>query len=69
MDDFELDILAFQSQKDLVPLLLLKMIRNIVMENPDIKVWNLSLVPAMEIHENFISPEAAELDRIQVNMM
>ena len=44
---------------------ILKMIRNIVMENPDIKVWNLSLGSAMEIHENFISPEAAELDRIQ----
>ena len=44
---------------------ILKMIRNIVMENPDIKVWNLSLGSAMEIYENFISPEAAELDRIQ----
>jgi len=28
-------------------------------------VWNLSLGSAMEIDPNFISPEAAELDRIQ----
>lgn len=44
---------------------ILKMIRNIVAENRDIKVWNLSLGSAMEIDPNFISPEAAELDRIQ----
>ena len=44
---------------------ILKMIRNIVAENRDIKVWNLSLGSAMEIDLNFISPEAAELDKIQ----
>ncbi len=31
----------------------------------DIKVWNLSLGSKLEIKPNFISPEAAELDRIQ----
>lgn len=44
---------------------ILKMIRDIVAKNTDIKVWNLSLGSAMEIDPNFISPEAAELDRIQ----
>ena len=43
----------------------LKLIRQIVSTNRDIKVWNLSLGSTMEIKENFISPEAAELDRIQ----
>ncbi len=43
----------------------LKMIRNIVASNRDIKVWNLSLGSILEIKPNFISPEAAELDRIQ----
>lgn len=44
---------------------ILKLIRDIVACNTDIKVWNLSLGSAMEINPNFISPEAAELDRIQ----
>lgn len=44
---------------------ILKAIRDIVIKNQDIKVWNLSLGSAMEINKNFISPEAAELDRIQ----
>lgn len=43
----------------------LKMIRNIVASNRDIKIWNLSLGSKLEIKPNFISPEAAELDRIQ----
>ena len=43
----------------------LKQIRTIVETNRDIKVWNLSLGSQREIKENFISPEAAELDRIQ----
>ena len=43
----------------------LKLIRQIVASNRDIKVWNLSLGSNMEIKDNFISPEAAELDRIQ----
>lgn len=44
---------------------ILKKIREIVSKNTDIKVWNLSLGSTMEIHANFMSPEAAELDRIQ----
>lgn len=44
---------------------ILKAIRTIVANNKDIKVWNLSLGSAFEINANFISPEAAELDRIQ----
>jgi len=43
----------------------LKAIREIVALNRDIKVWNLSPGSVMEISRNFISPEAAELDRIQ----
>jgi len=43
----------------------LKAIRQIVAQNRDIRVWNLSLGSAMEINRNFISPEAAELDKIQ----
>lgn len=45
--------------------MILKQIRDIVRKNRDIKVWNLSLGSAMEIDANFISPEAAELDKIQ----
>ena len=44
---------------------ILKLIRNIITANRDIKVWNLSLGSRLEIKPNFISPEAAELDRIQ----
>lgn len=44
---------------------ILKAIRDIVAKNRDIKVWNLSLGSVMEISRNFISPEAAELDKIQ----
>ena len=43
----------------------LKAIRDIVAANQDIKVWNLSLGSAMPINRNFISPEGAELDKIQ----
>ena len=43
----------------------LKAIRDIVAKNQDIKVWNLSLGSDMPINRDFISPEAAELDRIQ----
>ena len=45
--------------------ILLKNIREIVRNNLDIKVWNISLGSPYEIEENFISPLAAELDRIQ----
>ena len=44
---------------------ILRMIRDIVSRNTDIKVWNLSLGSALQINQNFISPEAAELDLIQ----
>lgn len=44
---------------------IMKQIKEIVAENKDIKVWNLSLGSALEIHEDFISPEAAILDEIQ----
>lgn len=44
---------------------ILKSLREIVAENRDIKVWNFSLGSKSEINKNFISPEAAELDRIQ----
>lgn len=43
----------------------LRHIRNIVASNRDIKVWNLSLGSQLEIKDNSISLEAAELDRIQ----
>lgn len=44
---------------------ILKNIREIISKNRDIKVWNLSLGSMKEINQNFISPEAAELDKIQ----
>lgn len=44
---------------------IIKMIREIIKTNRDIKVWNLSLGSVSEIKESFISPEAAELDRLQ----
>ena len=43
----------------------LRSIRSIVASNRDIKVWNLSLGSTKEISPSFISPESAELDRIQ----
>lgn len=43
----------------------LKQIDEIVRNNRDIKVWNLSLGEEAEISLNFISPEAALLDEIQ----
>lgn len=44
---------------------IMKNIKEIVAANPDIKVWNLSLGSNNEINPNFISPEAAILDKIQ----
>lgn len=44
---------------------ILKSIRQIVAENRQIKVWNLSLGAEHEIQESSISPEGAELDKIQ----
>ncbi len=43
----------------------IKTIKEVVETNRDIKVWNLSLGSSMEISDNFISPEAAILDKIQ----
>lgn len=43
----------------------LRAIKEIISTNRDIKVWNLSLGSALEINQNFISPEAAILDKIQ----
>lgn len=44
---------------------IIKSIREIVAQNTEIKVWNLSLGSLLEISDNYISPEAAELDRLQ----
>ncbi len=43
----------------------LRAIREIIANNLDIKVWNLSLGSKYPIEDNFMSPVAAELDRIQ----
>ncbi len=42
-----------------------KQIKEIIAENKDIKVWNISLGSDQEVHDNFISAEAAILDKIQ----
>lgn len=44
---------------------ILRNISEIVAQNRDIKVWNLSLGSKVNINPNFISPEAAILDKIQ----
>lgn len=44
---------------------ILRNISEIIAMNRDIKVWNLSLGSKLDIHPNFISPEAAILDKIQ----
>ncbi len=44
---------------------ILRNISEIVAANKDIKVWNLSLGSKLNINPNFISPEAAILDKIQ----
>lgn len=44
---------------------IMRAIKRIVSDNKDIKVWNLSLGSEHEINKNFISPEAAILDKIQ----
>ncbi|MDC8916115.1 S8 family peptidase [Metamycoplasma hyosynoviae] len=44
---------------------IIKMIKSIVKDNSSIKVWNISLGSNQEINDNFISAEAATLDRIQ----
>ena len=47
------------------PTKLITKIRNIVSKNADIHVWNLSLGTEDEVSKNFISFDAAELDKIQ----
>lgn len=44
---------------------IIKNIKNIISRNLDIKVWNISLGSNQEINDNFISAEAATLDKIQ----
>ncbi len=44
---------------------IVKQIKRIIAENRDIKVWNISLGSNQEINDNFISAEAAVLDKIQ----
>jgi len=44
---------------------IIKRIKEIVMRNRDIRVWNISLGSNQEINDNFISAEAAVLDQIQ----
>lgn len=44
---------------------ILKLIKEIIENNRDIKVWNLSLGSMYEINPNFISPVADFLDKIQ----
>lgn len=43
----------------------IRTLQKIIPENPDIKVWNLSLGSLLEVSPNYISPVAAVLDRIQ----
>jgi hypothetical protein len=42
-----------------------KQIKEIIANNKDIKVWNISLGSNQEVNDNFISTEAAILDQIQ----
>lgn len=44
---------------------IIKQIKSIIANNSDIKVWNISLGSNQEINDNFISAEAAILDKIQ----
>lgn len=44
---------------------IIKQIKKIIADNPDIRVWNISLGSNQEINDNFISAEASILDQIQ----
>lgn len=44
---------------------IIKQIKRIIAENTDIRVWNISLGSNQEVNDNFISAEAAILDKIQ----
>lgn len=43
----------------------IKVLEEAIINNPEIKVWNISLGSISEVHKDFISPEAAVLDRLQ----
>lgn len=45
---------------------IMRNIEKIIKQNPTIHVWNLSLGSELEVNSNFISSEAALLDRLQV---
>lgn len=44
---------------------IIKQIKNIIADNRDIKVWNISLGSNQEVNDNFISAEASILDDLQ----
>ena len=52
-------------KKNMSSFTLIKAIKEVVAENRDIKVWNISIGSNKEINDNFISAEAAILDKIQ----
>ena len=52
-------------ERGMSSLVIIRSVRQIVISNPDIKVWNLSLGSDFPVSENFISPEAAVLDELQ----
>ena len=62
---FRVKHFGFATSGQLSSFTIMKQIKEIVAENREIKVWNLSLGSALEINKNFISPEAAILDKIQ----
>ena len=62
---FKVKHFAVATSKKFSSFTVIKTIKEIVEANRDIKVWNLSLGSPMEISDNFISPEAAILDKIQ----
>lgn len=63
--DFKCDIFGVALHTDFSSFNIIKQIKEIVSNNPDIKVWNLSLGSNDEVKDNFISAEAAVLDQIQ----
>lgn len=44
---------------------IIKQIKEIIANNSDIRVWNISLGSNQEVNDNFISAEAAVLDKLQ----
>jgi hypothetical protein len=62
---FKVRLFGVASARKFSSFTVLKSIKRIVAENRDIKVWNLSLGSYLATDENFISPEGAELDKMQ----